>query len=974
MANDMIPSDNGSATTQQPVPPTTEANPPVQQSAQPAPGPTQQPASASPAQAGAGATQSTPAAPGAPKQPGSPQQAPVGVPAPLQGAAATHPSIQRAGVLRSIAQTLAGGPRYNYTVDANTGTMNKTEVPMSRKDIGLAIALEAVSGSLTGLAQKGPGGAFKGGEQAFQQSQQQVTQQDQQAKATADQDLARHYQVLETNLKMYNTAQQAGRMDVEDNEKYVGQFSDALKTITENAPQILKGVVTEQDMAKYHVTKDTAIPFRVVPLLDPTTGQQVVKNGVKLSQLEYQVVDPNYKATLFTPDKIKEASDLGLPWAKALMASGKDGQPPQDIATTVSFWLNCMAQLSSIELGQTDLANYYAKLNEGATANPSKATQAPTIPNSGASAGIQPRVDSYAKKYGVPEDFARALIFRESGGDPNAKGKNTTKGQAKGLGQLMPDTVAKYGVQDPFNPDQNLDATMHKFSDLLKKYNNDPVKAYASYYGGESRFSPDDSIPDILKKFTKPDDRDAIKKFASSLGINVEGGAGNGPAYKVPDLKDAIKSDPTTADAWSKFTYLLNQTASQNDGKVSYQKAYAELAMGGNGRAPNPTAAAKILNLLGGQKAMQDFDQQEAIEEAQRKAQIEITTDQTKQENKNASDAQSTQDLSDVLTGPADFKYTPDMSGMNQKDLQTKLQSEGVTTPENFSALYSVGNYMANDADFANRQWKKGDQSAMRRDEAMTYIRNFINPNFNETDYENIRQKRKDLTNANSTDYQQMKSFNTLFDHLGDALNKVNQLRNTNSPIINTPLNSIKTNVLGMPGVVETMAAIEPVKKEFMTFLLNNHALTEDDKKQGDDLLSMHFSLAQLQGVLKQFADTAAYRLLEVNGGWQRLTGNNVPGLISPTALRTISMLPDVADTLKDMDVGGTFVGSGTYNGKMGQSVGQRLGLQAKPPVPGAVKSSLSDGTYGWLGPDGTIYDMGGQVRQGPPQKPQAGR
>ncbi len=154
MANDMIPSDNGSATTQQPVPPTTEANPPVQQSAQPAPGPTQQPASASPAQAGAGATQSTPAAPGAPKQPGSPQQAPVGVPAPLQGAAATHPSIQRAGVLRSIAQTLAGGPRYNYTVDANTGKMNKTEVPLSRKDIGLAIALEAISGSLTGMAQK----------------------------------------------------------------------------------------------------------------------------------------------------------------------------------------------------------------------------------------------------------------------------------------------------------------------------------------------------------------------------------------------------------------------------------------------------------------------------------------------------------------------------------------------------------------------------------------------------------------------------------------------------------------------------------------------------------------------------------------------------------------------------------------------------------------------------------------------------
>ncbi len=886
---------------------------------------------------GAGATSTA-------KQPGT---APTGVPPALQGAATQHPSIQRAGVLRSIAETLAGGPRYNYTIDPNTGDMTKEPVPMKRGDIALAIALEAVSGSLTGMAQRGPGSAFVGGEKAFQQGEQQVAEKDKTAKAEGEANYARHYQVLETNLRLYNNALQAGRMGVEQNETYVGQFTDAIKNIQDNAPQIVKGVVTEQDMAKYHVTKDTAIPYKVVPLIDPTTGKQVERNGVKISQMEYLVVDPNYKSTLFTPDEIKKASDYGLPWAKALMAAGKNGQPPEDVATTISFYLNCKAQLAAIDLGQNDVNHYYDLVNSGGGGGGGGAkapTATPTIPNAGVSLGIQDKVDKYAKQYGVPNAVARGLIMKESNGNPRAQGENTPSGQALGLGQLMPATIAKYHITDPFNVDQNLGATMQKFRELLDRYDGDPIKAYAAYQSGENKVDPNASIQDILKHLG-PKGRGAVKEYANMIGVDLNAPA-NAEQYPVPKLLDAIKTDPMMADAWQKLTNLLNATANANNGVVSYQRAYGELA------AKNPAAAQRILKLLGGSDALQSADEAEAQNEARRKADVEIAAAQEKGENKQISDEQSSENMETMLRGPADFKFTPDMANLPPDQLAAKLQSMGVTVPENFDALYKVTNYQVGDADFANRKWAKGDPNAMRRDEAIQYGTRYINPNFSELDFNNIVTKRKDLVSANSPDYQQIRSFNTLLDHIGDAFTQVNALRNTNLQFINKPLNKMKEEV-GNPAVTETMAAIEPVKKEFMTFLINSHALTDQDRKSGDDLMDMHFSLSQLQENLKRFALTAADRMGEVNEGWRRLTGSNIPGLISQRAARTLLVFPEVAGKLADMDVGGSFVGASTYKGNPGITVSQFT----QPPAPNAVHMNFSNGASGWLAPDGTVYD-----------------
>src|SRR5882724_285148 len=101
-----------------------------------------------------------------------------------QPAQEKHPAVQRASVLFEVAQALAGGPRYEERIDDN-GNRIKTPVKMSGRSIAMAIALEAISGSLTGLQAgrgRGPGAAGAAAmQQSMQRRQQEQQRQDQQA-------------------------------------------------------------------------------------------------------------------------------------------------------------------------------------------------------------------------------------------------------------------------------------------------------------------------------------------------------------------------------------------------------------------------------------------------------------------------------------------------------------------------------------------------------------------------------------------------------------------------------------------------------------------------------------------------------------------------------------------------------------------------------------------------------------------------
>jgi len=102
-------------------------------------------------------------------------------------------------------------------------------------------------------------------------------------------------------------------------------------------------------------------------------------------------------------------------------------------------------------------------------------------------------VEESAQQAGLRPDLVRAVIEQESGARPCAV---SWKG-AQGLMQLMPATSESFGVRDPFDPRQNVDAGTKLLKQLLTKYNNDVSLALAAYNAGEGRVDREGGVPQI---------------------------------------------------------------------------------------------------------------------------------------------------------------------------------------------------------------------------------------------------------------------------------------------------------------------------------------------------------------------------------------------------------------------------------------------------------------------------------------------
>lgn len=93
-----------------------------------------------------------------------------------------------------------------------------------------------------------------------------------------------------------------------------------------------------------------------------------------------------------------------------------------------------------------------------------------------------PLFDAAGKEWNVDPRLLRAVMLRESAGDPNAV---SPKG-ATGLMQIMPSTGADLGVTDPRDPAQSIFGGAKYLSQQLDKYGNVPM-ALAAYNAGPGR-------------------------------------------------------------------------------------------------------------------------------------------------------------------------------------------------------------------------------------------------------------------------------------------------------------------------------------------------------------------------------------------------------------------------------------------------------------------------------------------------------
>lgn len=95
-----------------------------------------------------------------------------------------------------------------------------------------------------------------------------------------------------------------------------------------------------------------------------------------------------------------------------------------------------------------------------------------------------------AARWNVSAALLAAQLMAESGFDPYAG----SPAGAQGIAQFIPSTAAAYGLRDPFDPDEAIDAQGHLMSDLLREFGSSQL-ALAAYNAGPAPVEACSCVP-----------------------------------------------------------------------------------------------------------------------------------------------------------------------------------------------------------------------------------------------------------------------------------------------------------------------------------------------------------------------------------------------------------------------------------------------------------------------------------------------
>ncbi len=137
-------------------------------------------------------------------------------------------------------------------------------------------------------------------------------------------------------------------------------------------------------------------------------------------------------------------------------------------------------ELSSKNTTSEKTQNVSPETNTSATSTASLNEDLPSSELSPKMTQFIPNIKGAAQKYNLPPELIAGIIWQESRGNPKA----LSHCGAMGLMQLMPGTAAHLGVQNPFDPAQNIEGGSKYIRQMLDRFNGNLNLAVAAYNSG----------------------------------------------------------------------------------------------------------------------------------------------------------------------------------------------------------------------------------------------------------------------------------------------------------------------------------------------------------------------------------------------------------------------------------------------------------------------------------------------------------
>jgi hypothetical protein len=286
---------------------------------------------------------------------------------------------------------------------------------------------------------------------------------------------------------------------------------------------------------------------------------------------------------------------------------------------------------------------------------------------------------------------------------------------------------------------------------------------------------------------------------------------------------------------------------------------------------------------------LDDKKTKEAVDKAQAEAAAKRSTPegQADLQHKRLENQQLEQNLAQAaaqgkgIQVPKGFVSDPRVAEMPVDAVQKDLASKGVEIPANFQALYAIGHNAADLATLPTTP-RKG-VAVMPRDQALSFIRTYINPQYNEVDYSAAKKLSAELASTRiGVAGGSLMSAGVASQHLMMLEDASVHLQNKDLKGLNAIANSVGA-ATGSDAQVVFQAIAEQVNSEVAKVVAGG-VPGEQELAANRKTLNSDQSPAQVKGVVNKYIGLMNGRIGEIDDRSMQYFGRHVKGISPETA------------------------------------------------------------------------------------------